>query len=63
MFASFLDNTGVHTDDREFGISLEDYFGVVFFLHGTDHQIIVIGIIDIKWVVEQLILISKQGLH
>ena len=26
MFASLLDNTGVHTDDREFGISLEDYY-------------------------------------
>ena len=32
MFASFLDNTGVHTDDREFGISLEDYYGGSFLL-------------------------------
>ena len=32
MFASFLDNTGVHTDDREFGISLEDYYGGSFLI-------------------------------
>ena len=32
MFASFLDNTGVHTDDREFYISLEDYYGGSFLL-------------------------------
>ena len=32
MFASFLDNTGVHTDDREFGISLEDYYGGSFLM-------------------------------
>ena len=25
MFASSLDNTGVHTYDREFGISVDDY--------------------------------------
>ena len=31
-FANFLENTGVHTDDREFGISLEDYFGGSFLL-------------------------------
>ena len=32
MFANFLENTGVHTDDREFGISLEDYYGGSFLL-------------------------------
>ena len=32
MFASFLDNTGVHTDDREFGISLNDYYGGSFLI-------------------------------
>ena len=32
MFSSFLDNTGAHTDDREFGISLEDYYGGSFLL-------------------------------
>ena len=32
IFANFLENTGVHTDDREFGISLEDYFGGSFLL-------------------------------
>ena len=32
MFANFLENTGVHTDDREFGISLEDYYGASFIL-------------------------------
>ena len=30
MFAHFLENTGVHTDDREFGISLDDYYGGCF---------------------------------
>ena len=32
MFANFLENTGVHTDDREFGISMEDYYGGSFLL-------------------------------
>ena len=32
MFASFLNNTGVQTDDREFRISLEDYYGGSFLL-------------------------------
>ena len=32
MFESFLDNTGVHTDDMEFGIFLEDYYGGSFLL-------------------------------
>ena len=27
MFANFLENTGVHTDDREFGMTLDDYYG------------------------------------
>ena len=32
MFANFLENTGVHMDDREFGISLKDYYGGCFLL-------------------------------
>ena len=32
MFTHFLENTGVHTDDREFGISLDDYYGDSFLL-------------------------------
>ena len=32
MFANFLENTGVHTDDREFGISLDDYYGGSFLI-------------------------------
>ena len=32
MFASFLDNTGVHTDYWEFGISLDDYYGGSFLI-------------------------------
>ena len=32
MFANFLENTGVHMDDREFGISLNDYYGGSFLL-------------------------------
>ena len=32
MFAHFLENTGVHTDDREFGISLDDHYGGSFLL-------------------------------
>ena len=27
LFSSFLENTGVSTDDREFGISMDDYYG------------------------------------
>ena len=27
LYASFLENTGVSTDDREFGISMTDYYG------------------------------------
>jgi len=27
LYASFLENTGVSTDDREFGISMSDYYG------------------------------------
>ena len=27
LYASFLENTGVSTDDREFGISMNDYYG------------------------------------
>ena len=53
MFASFLDNTGVHTDDREFGISLDDYYGGSSFLPGIEPLIIVIDFIDIKWILEQ----------
>ena len=30
MFANFLENTCVHMDDREFGISLKDYYGTTF---------------------------------
>ena len=32
MFANFIENTGVSVDDREFGISLEDYYGGSFLL-------------------------------
>ena len=32
MFANILENTGVHMDDREFGISLKDYYGGSFLL-------------------------------
>ena len=32
MFANFLENTGVHMDNREFGISLNDYYGGSFLL-------------------------------
>ena len=32
MFANFIENTGISTDDREFGISLEDYYGGSFLL-------------------------------
>ena len=32
MFANFLENTGVHMDDREFEISLNDYYGGSFLL-------------------------------
>ena len=32
MFASFSDDMGVHTDDREFGISSDDYYGGSFLL-------------------------------
>ena len=32
MFANFVENTGISTDDREFGISLEDYYGGSFLL-------------------------------
>ena len=40
MFAHFLENTGVHTDDSEFGISLEDYYGGSFLLAwGKTHDI------------------------
>ena len=32
MFANFLENAGVHMDDREFRISLKDYYGGSFLL-------------------------------
>ena len=32
MFANFLENTGVHTDDREFGITIDDYYGGSFLI-------------------------------
>ena len=32
MFANFLENTGVHTDDREFGLTLDDYYGGSFLI-------------------------------
>ena len=32
MYASFLENTGISTDDREFGITLNDYYGGSFLL-------------------------------
>ena len=32
MFTNFIENTGISTDDREFGISLEDYYGGSFLL-------------------------------
>ena len=31
-FSEFLDNVGVGTDDREFGVGIEDYYGGSFFL-------------------------------
>ena len=32
MYANFLENTGISTDDREFGITMEDYYGGNFML-------------------------------
>ena len=32
IYASFLENTGISTDDREFGITMEDYYGGSFIL-------------------------------
>jgi len=32
MYANFLENTGVSTDDREIGITMEDYYGGSFIL-------------------------------
>ena len=32
MYANFLENTGISTDDREFGIAMEDYYGGSFLL-------------------------------
>ena len=32
VYASFLENTGISTDDREFGITLNDYYGGSFLL-------------------------------
>ena len=32
MYASFLENTGISTDDREFGIPLDYYYGGSFLL-------------------------------
>merc|ERR1712082_201117 len=32
MYASFLENTGISTDDREFGITMDDYYGGSFIL-------------------------------
>ena len=32
MYANFLENTGISTDDREFGITMEDYYGGSFML-------------------------------
>ena len=30
VFASFLEKCGVHTSDKEFGVSMEDYYGRSF---------------------------------
>ena len=32
MYANFLENTGISTDDREFGITMQDYYGGSFML-------------------------------
>ena len=32
MYAYFLENTGLSTDDREFGITMQDYYGGSFML-------------------------------
>lgn len=32
MYANFLENTGISTDDREFGITMNDYYGGSFML-------------------------------
>ena len=32
MYAQFLENTGISIDDREIGISIEDYYGGSFIL-------------------------------
>ena len=32
MFSNFLYNTGINVEDREFGISLDDYYGGSFIL-------------------------------
>ena len=32
MYANFLENTGISTDDREFGITMDDYYGGSFML-------------------------------
>ena len=32
MYANFLENTGISTDDREFGITMKDYYGGSFML-------------------------------
>ena len=36
MYANFLENTGISTDDREFGITMKDYYGGSFMLFGTE---------------------------
>ena len=32
MYANFLENTGISTDDREFGITMKDYYGGSFMM-------------------------------
>ena len=32
MYFNFLENTGVSSDDREFGVSMDDYYGGSFLL-------------------------------
>ena len=60
MFANFLENTGVHMDVREFGISLKDYYGGIFLL-AWDRTPDVIYITGIRWILVQLMLILKPN--
>ena len=48
MYASFLENTGISTDDREFGITLDETMEGVSFLFGIGHRIGVIDFIGIS---------------